>query len=372
MARTLVRRVVVEVGNALHVGDGEPLSPFEYAVTDGELRRLSLSRLAAALDEAGLCDLEAAAGRGARDVQALLASQKFADAVETATMYRCRLTAAARDVLENPRGAKTAALEVASVARTADGRPILPGSSVKGAIRTALLTRLLQLAEARGDRPPEAAVKDKSASRLEAWLLTGKDDMAPGEDPLRCLAVSDLSLGDASDPAGVVAVDACRRGKREEQGTGVPSLREVALGWAHPDRPAAGGATFVGELRVSALAREFIARAVASEWRREFFSRGAQGLFVEIVKACVLAYFPFPGSPNAPQGALDAETEDWVKKRVAEASGAKRAFFPLVLGWGSGLEAVTLDSEGRRATPTTRWWTSAGTRLGAVFVEARS
>jgi hypothetical protein len=256
------------------------------------------------------------------------------------------------------------------VVRTADGRPILPGSSVKGAIRTALLARLLQLAREQGESPPRGGEGKKEWAKLEAWLLTGKEKMSPSQDPLRCLAVSDLALSDAADPTGAVAVDACRRGAGEDRGAGVPSLREVALGWTHPDRPQAGGASFEGEIRVSALAPKFIDEAIPSGWRREFFSRGALELFVEIVRACVLAYDPGQAN-NAPKGTLDPETEAWVQRRVTEAKEAKRAFFPLVLGWGSGLEAVTLNPEGSRKAPTTRWWTSAGTRLGAVFVEAR-
>ncbi len=68
---------------------------------------------------------------------------------------------------------------------------------------------------------------------------------------------------------------------------------------------------------------------------------------------------------------LDAPSAEWLSARIAKLRSENRAFAPILVGWGSGIESVTLvchDGRARRHA-STRWWTSAGTRLGAALLE---
>ena len=136
----------------IHIGSGEDMDPTGYVLDGDALHEFSPSTLAAVLDEAdrsrllGLVD-------GAQGERALTALRQFLferrDGLVAQASRAVRAAAGVRDLYESRIGtvaqAETRAINQLEIERTfshPDTRaPILPGSSLKGAIRTALLDR---------------------------------------------------------------------------------------------------------------------------------------------------------------------------------------------------------------------------------------
>ena len=136
----------------VHIGSGEDMDPTGYVLDGDALYEFSPSTLAAVLDEAdrsrllGLVD-------GAQGERALTAVRQFLferrDGLVAQASRAVRAAPGVRDLYEQRIGtvaqAETRAINKLEIERTfshPDTRaPILPGSSLKGAIRTALLDR---------------------------------------------------------------------------------------------------------------------------------------------------------------------------------------------------------------------------------------
>ncbi|TWI64811.1 CRISPR type III-A-associated RAMP protein Csm5 [Desulfobotulus alkaliphilus] len=98
--------------------------------------------------------------------------------------------------------------------RSTDNRPVIPGTAVKGAIRTAWLNAMQNIKQLRKDE----RMRDRD---LQNHLM---DYRLIAEDPFRLVKVSDFQpVGDAKTEI-VYAVNFKRKG---EQGRGVPQMLEV-------------------------------------------------------------------------------------------------------------------------------------------------
>lgn len=128
---------------------------------------------------------------------------------EQHVLERIKLGAAAakelRPVIENPlrRG------DVRPFVRTG-ARPYIPGSSIKGALRTALLSSLVPAhkadieAKKREHRRPNGQIASRASNEVQTLLLTRPESererrqIVPDQDPFRFVEVADVLLPDAA------------------------------------------------------------------------------------------------------------------------------------------------------------------------------
>ncbi len=173
----------------VHVGSGEPWTKQNYVVRDGRLCRFEPSAAVTRMHPAKRRDFAAAVDRG--DLAA--ATRLLQEAVpEELLLERIPLgPGSGRDLRDAQRDAKRLG-EVMPMMRSG-GRPFIPGSSIKGAIRTALLNAAVQ------EKGPRHA--PGRTDELQQWAFAYERGHTE-QDPFRFLEVSDAPL-----PEGATRID---------------------------------------------------------------------------------------------------------------------------------------------------------------------
>jgi CRISPR type III-A-associated RAMP protein Csm5 len=164
----------------IHIGAGQNLEPFEYVVTD-RLHRFDLDDFVLALPAAERDELMAAIEGGLTAIRDFVSAR--ADLAASLTRYSADVTSAAHDLYAGRMAGREAYPEIVAFIKS-DDRPYIPGSSLKGALRTALLYNAMEK-----DNPA------RNARRLEAEVfgyLRGKRPVIQN-DPFRAFKVGDSS-----------------------------------------------------------------------------------------------------------------------------------------------------------------------------------
>jgi len=225
-------RLRLEPLSPIHIGSGEAIEPHEYVLEPrGDGGVLSVLDMPALLTDLG--DRERASFMAAVDTSRLTAVRRWIqDHADPKRHARCRVSVAPgvfgaiRQHIDDPRRAG----EIELLTRdAASGLAVLPGSSIKGAVRTAIVDTL---AREDSDQGKLLAVCERGGRRaganFEATVLGHAEDRHGrtfanlNRDPLRQVAFSDLQLprdssyitrvkirrqaGDISDadPSGIV------------------------------------------------------------------------------------------------------------------------------------------------------------------------
>ena len=184
----------------IHIGDGSVLAPEEFLLNGQELLRFNPRRVLADMGagERRRFQSELDGGR-LKEAQAVLrrAADPERHVVERIALGPASLQAL-RQALDDPgrRG------EVRPLIRTA-GRPYIPGTSIKGALRTALLDALIHERDIGRVRHQLTAVSDKRrrTDRLQE-LAFDFDQRNTEQDPFRFIKVADAAL-----PQGATRID---------------------------------------------------------------------------------------------------------------------------------------------------------------------
>ena len=209
----------------IHVGSGEDMDPTGYVLDADALYEFSPSALAVVLDQAEHNQLLRLVD-GAIGERALTAVQKFfferRDGLVTHASRAVRVTPGVRNLYESRIGtvaqAETKAINKLEIERVfshpGTRTPILPGSSLKGAIRTALLDREN---DGRGLEDREKSLEPRQrSSQLQQRLFSYEGFET---DPMRLVHVEDAmgSGGRATDDftADTAIVFAVNRKKRK-------------------------------------------------------------------------------------------------------------------------------------------------------------
>jgi len=159
----------------IHIGAGRSYEPFEYAVVGDVIHHFSLDRLMLALPQREQVRLVGAVEHSLSAVRALMT--EYADMARQAAQFTAEVSPAAQALLAER--TSEANPEVLGAIRTGN-QPYVPGSSLKGALRTALLYRVM---EQRG-----IEWHGKNARALEQNAFRHR---TPQDDPFRALIVSD-------------------------------------------------------------------------------------------------------------------------------------------------------------------------------------
>jgi CRISPR-associated protein Csm5 len=177
---------------AIHIGTGEELGPLDYFIgknTKGEIKyyRYFPNKIASAFDKEEQTVFEEAVDRD--DMIALRKLFKKNAVKQKAILYGAAVSSEVRKAYAEKLKKAGNQLLVHEMYRSGTRLfPVLPGSSLKGAMRTAILNRI---ADDNGTvRVSDGSIREKNANRVEAALL-GHDPKNLSTDPFRAVRISD-------------------------------------------------------------------------------------------------------------------------------------------------------------------------------------
>jgi len=217
-------KLEIETLSPLHIGDGSTLIPLEYVLEDGLVKVVNLDFLLEALPEKIASQL----GEKMVPMHDFLNRKNQGHLLRKPELYsrKIKLSDGARGDLKDdldPHKTQINKAQIKTFVKTG-GKPFIPGSSIKGAIRTALAYHILK--EARGEKVEkilDASVKrerDRDRDAVEKYLLRADDDI--DEDILMLLGITDSAAVEADH---LVVV----RGKRLASRSFIPTGYYEAL-----------------------------------------------------------------------------------------------------------------------------------------------
>jgi len=358
-------RLTLRMLSPVHVGTGEVLTPESYVV-----RREDDAPVLAAIDLgallAGLTDKDRAAFNRAADSGDITAVRRFIrdrSASDQFDLWTAGVDHDLADRYEKGLNAASAELAIHPMTRTGlDGHPYIPGSSIKGAIRTAVLQQLVDQSDRAHDLQRQWPGRARSDGPiLEADVLGClKEDRAGRKraeiraDPFRAVRIADAPL---TGPEGycVTFVGRAVVTPRSRQGplrgrrpgpdpSGIHLFYEATFSALQDGDPVEA----VGEIALD----ERLARTDAREaWGRRFnhpvtraFNRD------EILKACNAFYHPRLKEEAKGFGPASQALGAGYDRLVAEAEKAEAQGEALLrLGRFSHVECMTLAPPLRHA-----------------------
>jgi CRISPR-associated protein Csm5 len=186
----------------VHIGSGHTVEPYEYGLEwNGDacwLRMIDVDLRLSTLDEQQRKVFYQVQARG--DLPGIRDWLRDAAKDGRFTKYRIPVEGTAARDLNRMHQSVNSTGEVHLMTRDlVTGRPFIPGSSVKGAIRTAVISSLASTAKDKTALKREAGFARNSSARLEAYVMGNTtDNGGPNlyKDPFRQFAVSDLQLSE--------------------------------------------------------------------------------------------------------------------------------------------------------------------------------
>lgn len=347
----------------IHVGCGEDFEPTNYVIDDGVLHEFDAARIElTATDRKEL--LRAVDRRGDEAIRAVqsffferrrrcieASHLKVHVAAGVDEWYRSRVG----KVAQREAGGRTVSNQL-QIERTAHhphtGRPYLPGSSIKGSIRTAWLNHVdpSPVIERDPAKPP-----DGRSSEIEAELLGG----AFSKDPFRLVKIADAG-GDSVASRVLFCVDRDREQKLSRTGERIEKnlfvLRETIVGGQYRALSA--------EIRFDRLP------SITDSDKTPAKDRRIDG-FADLARACNRFYLPRLKSDLAliRRRFTDDPWLDRLEKLLAALQHCFEAGRSMLVRVGrhSGAECVTLDKRkwiqirGGKRRPT--YWSRAATTI---------
>lgn len=171
-----------DVLSPLHIGTGKEMEPLSYVIKDCRLHLVSFEQLMCAFDETQRADFEDLINKGDLveirrfTAEAMLKYGKALYTVETSTDVAAMYNAKINDIRNQ--------LIIHPFIRTCL-KPVIPGSSIKGAIRTAIVSEF-----ARRKRLPRPSGY-RAECEFESKALGYRDAK---DDPFRCLKIRDAQI----------------------------------------------------------------------------------------------------------------------------------------------------------------------------------
>ena len=196
-----IKKIHCEILSPIHIGSGKEINPLEYIIRDGWLYKISLEKFVFDMDAAGRAEFEAVIEMGD-----LIKLRKFmADHIniERDTVYAVEVSSAIERIYGEKFGDIRNRLLTKPFLRTQnETTPLIPGSSFKGAVRTAIISEF-----AKEKKPPKP--KNFRDERMFESAVMGYDDAK--NDPFRALKIRDFLL--QGESTQIRTVENVSRGK---------------------------------------------------------------------------------------------------------------------------------------------------------------
>lgn len=311
----------------IHIGSGEMLEPFEYVISEARLYRFSMDRFLLALPRQEQPRFVEVVGQNIPATRTFVAER--AATAQQVARWQANISGPAIELYHKRMGGAEGHPEIRSASRTGD-RLYLPASSLKGALRTALLYHHMD--------PPQEA---RDARSLEQNVFQFRRVQ---EDPFRAFKLGDGPPLESLATMRAVAVNTQRYGRWEED---VPLLVETmpALLSDHVEQTSVHAAGFDDAFyRLHPRAFKLTPQQIIQACRAFY------GLHLESEREALA---------NLPTAAAAYQA-------LADHAGAMPEYACLMrLGWGSGRDATTVSyglTHGKR--PTSRRLTEDGFPLG--------
>ncbi len=170
-----------EILSPIHIGAGYEIDPLSYLIQNGKLYKISFENLVASMDEAGRATFE-----GLIDKGNLIEIRKFVVGninKDRDTIFTVEVSAKVESLYKSKIGDIQNQLLINPFIRTEGASvPFMPGSSIKGAIRTAVISE----AAKNGNLP--APKEPREIYEFESKVLGYKDGK---DDPFRGIKIRD-------------------------------------------------------------------------------------------------------------------------------------------------------------------------------------
>lgn len=308
----------------IHIGTGEEIDPLEYLLGDEPIIRvLNLSALLVDLPENHRKKFNDLVCSNAND---LIELRKFfrqlpSISIEKHTRYTIDITRAFREKYDKEFNSTKNSLLVQLFLHSGDsGVPVIPGSSVKGAIRTALISKKMrELYSATGKIPKT----DKNRNSWEAALFGGSN---PKDDPFRMLGISDINLPKGSTIIDTVKTISVRPEKDKK--ISYQLFYEMTYGQITDDKEFAYGE---GELRIDNRLKEKN-QNIQQEWTIPAIVEACKDFYLSLIKKEFRKFYQ-----QRQPSTLYANAKKLLETTFGENE------FPIRLGRFSHCEAVTVD-----------------------------
>lgn len=297
----------------IHIGSGEELQAYEYVILD-RLYKLNLDRF---LDSLSKDEQEKVLDFIERNIIAFrdFVRERYKGGIEAeVTDYSVPIKPDVKKLYESKIDDPQNVLAVKLFQRTGS-RPFVPGSSIKGAIRTAVLFSFYS------SKKSSLEALNKRAFKSNFWEGKLLNYSNPQADPFKAVKFSD-SIGEVKTVIVNARVHTFRKGRWEVD-------RYQILIEAVVDTP------FEAELRIDEELQKEILK------RNSDFIKISHDTIVESCRSFYSTHFKEESKrlAHSPVGNFYKTFQQKVESRVSDDHTLS---FPLRLGWGSGFDAVTL------------------------------
>lgn len=328
-------KIKAEILTPMHIGDGTELEPLEYVIKNNKFYKVNLAEWLSTLTNEKAEEFKRLTGREYAQKSILTQLRQFVrDKIDINkyTEWSVDVSEAVKKRYEERFNVPENQLPMSPFIRTGS-RPFLPGSSIKGAIRTAYLNFLKRGTPSLNERRKADLVEGE----LLKAIVKGKDDrprFAIDKDPFRAIKVKDVFLPENS----TFFAEVINHNKKDNRinPTSIQILSEVTYG------------TLIGKPVTFELKISIDKKALSHQ--DSGINRMHKDLTIEtLLKACDDFY----------KSALNEERDKFLKDAIGgeEINKAYRQIldntkggYLFRLGWGSGLISMTISEDLRTET----------------------
>lgn len=328
-------KIKAEILTPVHIGDGTELEPLEYVIKD-KFYKVNLEEWLSTLTDVNAEEFKRLTGRDYAQKSILTQLRQFVRDkidIDKYTEWSVDVSEAVKKRYKERFDAPENQLPMSPFIRTGS-RPFLPGSSIKGAIRTAYLNFLKRGTPSLNERRKADLVEGE----LLKAIVTGKDGkprFAIDKDPFRAIKVKDVFLPEKSTFFAEVINHNKDKSNRINP-TSIQILSEVTYG------------TLIGKPVTFELKISIDKKALSHQ--DSGINRMHKDLTIEtLLKACDDFY----------RGALKEERDKFLKNAIG-GEEINKAYQQILdntkggylfrLGWGSGLISITISEDLRTET----------------------
>lgn len=343
-----INKLKCEILSPLHIGTSSQLDPMNYVIKEEMLYIYSLDRFIGELDDKQKADLEKILDTGniveLREFVSDRINHKNTDNCSVrvlpniAELYKEKINDIHNQLLINP-----------FIRTGIDPQPLIPGSSIKGAIRTALVSELA----VKSNLPKPRDYRDEI--QFETRVLKYRDAK---EDPFRGFKIKDALLG--RDDTFICKVQNCSRKTKDGL-----SFNDIQL-ICEITNSTLSGKTIEFELEISLDDKLYSTKFLSTRLSKD-----------QIIQSCNNFYMPKMQEEHD-KFYSRSEIETFSKK-ILDTTLDSNSFF-LRVGRFSGVECVTLDKYRNPRPPRNKtiWGTSRNLADGkypmgwikATFIES--